>query len=78
MYLFYFRGRNTTPPLLYGLSVKLSVVGCYIMVSEQFVPIEPEDRLIVLLCILCVCVYVLLGYLIDICGINVHEHAFGT
>ena len=48
------------------------------MVSEQFVPIEPEDGLIVLLCILCVCVYVLLGYLIDVCGINVPEHAFGT
>ena len=48
------------------------------MVSEQFVPIEPEDGLIVLLGILCVFVYVLLGYLTDICGINVHENAFGT
>ena len=48
------------------------------MVSELFVPIEPEDGLIVLSCILCVCVYVLLGYLIDVCGINVPEHAFGT
>ena len=44
MYSFYFRGRNTTLPLFYDLSVKLSVVGCYIMVSEQFVPIEPERR----------------------------------
>ena len=42
MYSFYFRGRNTSPPSFYDLSVKLSVVGCYIMVSEQFVPIEPE------------------------------------
>ena len=32
------------PPLLYDLSVRPCVVGCYIMVSEQFVPIEPERR----------------------------------
>ena len=40
---FYFRGRNTLPSLNYDLSIRLCMVGCYIMVSEQFVPVEPEE-----------------------------------
>ena len=48
------------------------------MVSEQFVPIEPEGwtdyasghTLGVYTCYL--------GYLTDICGMNAHEHALGT
>ena len=48
------------------------------MVSEQFVPVEPEGWTdYASLHSLCVC-YVLLVYLLDIIGINVHEHAFGT
>ena len=75
---FYFRGRNTSPPLSYYLSIRLCVVGCYIMVSELFVPVEPEGRTdYASVHSLCVC-YVLLVYLLDIIGINVHEHAFGT
>ena len=48
------------------------------MVSEQFLLIEPEDGLNMLLCILSVCVYVLVGYLTDISSIHVREHAFET
>ena len=48
------------------------------MVSEQFVPVEPEGLIdYAYVHSLCVC-YVLLVYLLDIIGINVHEHAFGT
>ena len=75
---FYFRGRNTLPSLNYDLSIRLCMVGCYIMVSEQFVPVEPEgwtDYASVHSLYVC---YVLLVYLLDIIGINVHEHAFGT
>ena len=74
---FYFRGRNTLPSLNYDLSIRLRMVGCYIMVSEQFVPVEPEgwtDYASVHSLYVC---YVLLVYLLDIVGINVHEHAFG-
>ena len=75
---FYFRGRNTLPSLNYDLSIRLCMVGCYIMVSEQFVPVEPEGWTdYASVHSLCVC-YVLLVYLLDIIGINVHEHAFGT
>ena len=75
---FCFRGRNTLPSLNYDLSIRLCMVGCYIMVSEQFVPVEPEgwtDYASVHSLYVC---YVLLVYLLDIIGINVHEHAFGT
>ena len=75
---FCFRGRNTLPSLNYDLSIRLCMVGCYIMVSEQFVPVEPEGWTdYASVHSLCVC-YVLLVYLLDIIGINVHEHAFGT
>ena len=75
---FYFRGRNTLPSLNYDLSIRLCMVGCYIMVSEQFVPVEPEGWTdYASVHSLCVC-YALLVYLLDIIGINVHEHAFGT
>ena len=48
------------------------------MVSERFVPIEPERQTdYASVHSLYVC-YVLLVYLLDITGINVHEHAFGT
>ena len=75
---FCFRGRNTLPSLNYDLSIRLCMVGCYIMVSERFVPVEPEGWTdYASVHSLCVC-YVLLVYLLDIIGINVHEHAFGT
>ena len=48
------------------------------MVSEQFVPVEPEEWTdYASVHSLYVC-YVLLVYLLDIIGINVHEHTFGT
>ena len=40
---FYFRGRNTLPSLNYDLSIRLCMVGCYIMVSEQFVLVSLRD-----------------------------------
>ena len=76
--LLYSRCRNTLPSRNYDLSIRPYMVGCYIMLSEQFVPVEPEGRTdYASMHFLYVC-YVLLVDLLDIVGINVHEHVFRT